>query len=812
MLPSALRMRRLSLILAIVCRILCAQNSTTVALQSSPGPANLGSAVTLTANVTPTNSSGTVTFYDGVAILGVSQLSNGQATFTTRLLNAGIHTLRAYYGGKSATTSQTVNAAAAGGFQPAVTYPANASPQAVVTADFDGDGKTDLAVLNATGGVSILSGKGDGTFQTSTTYAASWIASGIAVGDFNNDGKPDLAVTSSGQVGILLGNGDGSFQAPVPYAAGVGANSIVVIDANSDGNADVAVLNQGEATVSILLGNGDATFRPQSTVPVTGLLNVQQAMIAADFNGDGFPDLAITFDAQVAILLGNGDGTFQPPANYPFRLVTTATSLAAADFNGDGKPDLVVGNFMTGVNILLGNGDGSFQNSTAEVSIADLISYFGGTLVVGDFDGDGKMDFAAADFGHTALDGVAVAFGNGDGTFRPPTFYRLGPNPTFGLVTGDFNGDGRTDLAATVPLGNSVAVILSQTAPPPVVSVLSVTPSSGVGRSQNFTFTFSDSAGANDIALVTAWLGQSTTPVPPLCSVTYNPQSNMLALRNDDGSLPVGAPPGAGSQQNSFCTLDGANSSVVASRNSLTLNLALNLSLSGNLAVKGEAVSMTGIATGWTQLGSWIADTPPQVVSVTPSGGTGLSQTFTFVYSDPASTTFSLFDVQAIFRTQNLTCQIQVAFAPLFFGGSGTFPQVSLDNSVGYFGDAQPLQNPQCSVDLANSSGVVSGNTYTLTLPVMFTSALAGVNTVGGSVSRGMFKTTVTQTLGTWNVPHPCNVTNDASPGIADVQRVLNEALGAATPSDDMNFDSVVNLVDAQIVANAALNLGCSWH
>lgn len=108
-------MRRLSLVLATAAQILCAQSSTTIALQSSPSPATLGAPITLTASITPANSAGTVTFYDGVAILGVSPLSNGQATFTTRLLNAGVHTVRANYAGKVTSMSQTVNAAAAGG-------------------------------------------------------------------------------------------------------------------------------------------------------------------------------------------------------------------------------------------------------------------------------------------------------------------------------------------------------------------------------------------------------------------------------------------------------------------------------------------------------------------------------------------------------------------------------------------------------------------------------------------------------------------------------------------------------------------------
>ena len=123
-----MRLRIVVLILSAAPWFLSAQSSTTVALQSSPNSAVFGAPVTLTATVTPSSSTGKVTFYDGVAILGVASLSNGQAVFTTKLLNAGAHTLRAYYGRQSAQTAQTVNSVAAGGFQPALNYPAGQSP------------------------------------------------------------------------------------------------------------------------------------------------------------------------------------------------------------------------------------------------------------------------------------------------------------------------------------------------------------------------------------------------------------------------------------------------------------------------------------------------------------------------------------------------------------------------------------------------------------------------------------------------------------------------------------------------------------
>jgi hypothetical protein len=255
-------------------------------------------------------------------------------------------------GGKSGVTFVPVAATEATTFFPATptsSVSVGTMPQGLVTADFNADGKLDLAVANdGSSTVSILLGNGDGTFTTKSTPAAGSGANWVAVGDFNEDGKLDLAVanlgsTGTGGVSILLGNGDGTFTLRSSPNTGNGPFALIAGDFNGDGHLDLAVSNQNDGTVSILLGVGDGTFTSGGRLTVG---NFPQVIVAGDFNEDGKLDLAVSnqTDNTVSVLLGNGNGTFQAQSIVPVGGSGSPIGLIAADFNGDGHLDLAAVN------------------------------------------------------------------------------------------------------------------------------------------------------------------------------------------------------------------------------------------------------------------------------------------------------------------------------------------------------------------------------------------------------------------------------------------------------------------------------------
>jgi uncharacterized repeat protein (TIGR01451 family) len=373
---------------------------------------------------------------------------------------AVVNTATVSGGGEGNLTNDTANdpttiwsSQTCGSFAAPVNYITGSSPYGIVSRDFNGDGRADLAVTNNySNTVSILLANVNGTFAAPVNYLTLSYPLSIIATDLNNDGKTDLVTANgdSGSISVLLGVGDGTFAAAVSYGFGGYAISLVASDFNSDGNTDVAVTNYYGGTLALFLGNGSGGFQPVINLPFN--IYYPQFVASGDFNSDGKADLAVTsnYNGTVSIFLGNGDATFQSGSTYSTGYNPGAVTVG--DFNVDGKPDLAISNsYTSSVSVLLGNGNGTFQPA-----VSYSTSYGSSFVATDDVNGDGKADLVVPNNGSNS---VSVLLGNGNGTFQTAFNYPASNGPTQ-VAIGDFNGDGRADLAVTNNYNNSISVML----------------------------------------------------------------------------------------------------------------------------------------------------------------------------------------------------------------------------------------------------------------------------------------------------------------------------------------------------------------
>jgi Bacterial Ig-like domain (group 3)/FG-GAP-like repeat/Abnormal spindle-like microcephaly-assoc'd, ASPM-SPD-2-Hydin len=395
-------------------------------------------------------------------------------------------------------------------------YVAGPQPQTAQVADLNHDGKPDLVEVNQCCGanqntVGVLLGNGDGTFGAATFYSVGKSPTWVAIADLNGDGISDLAVSNAGSTGasvsVLLGNGDGTFKIAVSYSAGTTCQYLAAADLNGDGKVDLAVANKGSNNISILLGNGDGTFKGAVNYSAGSSPN---ALVIVDLNNDGKLDLAVADNVSsssnsLQVLLGNGDGTFQ--AAVASTGSANATSITAGDFDRDGNQDVVVNN-STGnkLTVLLGSGDGGFKSRQSVT-----VGFKPTGVAVGDLNHDGKLDLAAADHG-TYM--ISIAIGNGDGSFQVTQDF---PGGGRSISLADCNGDGNLDTVSANGILSEIDVAL------------------GNGNGTLLQDTFTALPGESSLGVVVA--DNNKDGIPDVIAPEYSANTLDVYLGNGDGTF-----------------------------------------------------------------------------------------------------------------------------------------------------------------------------------------------------------------------------------------------------------------------------------
>jgi FG-GAP-like repeat/Abnormal spindle-like microcephaly-assoc'd, ASPM-SPD-2-Hydin/FG-GAP repeat len=392
----------------------------------------------------------------------------------------------------------------------------------IAMADINGDKKMDLVVSDWYGEIWTFYGKGNGTFTAGPVYPAQYWENGpdnMILADFNGDGVLDIFKPVEGQTWdgeVILGRSDGTFQMNQAYGwtlpPGNGGN-LVTADFNGDGFPDVAYgyarsANMTQAGFEVMLGSSHGVLGAPTFVSVINCGWWTNWIATGDVNGDGKADIVATINyncgsSEVAVLTGLGTGKFSAPKYYPTGSTANPGDVFLEDVNGDGHPDIVISNSDGTISILLNKGNGTFGTASVITSLAALSPHLN-ALAFADFNGDGKLDIAAVSYypGSYSND-VWVLLGNGNGTFQAPITTVAAPQYTYTntLAAGDFNRDGKMDLLVT---------------------------------------TEGSCSGWHGSAQYIVLLGNGNgtfTPGSPFCTAGDNPQYPVIADFNGDGKL-----------------------------------------------------------------------------------------------------------------------------------------------------------------------------------------------------------------------------------------------------------------------------------
>ncbi len=338
-----------------------------------------------------------------------------------------------------------------------LSYLSGTKPDAIAVGDFNNDKKLDVVVANsADNDVAVILGTGTGTFTDIQNFISGYNATALATGDFNDDGFADFLVSNNNTllsnyaVNLFKGNGKGVFTEADTISLPDPISSIATAYfTNNAKDLGFVVTQQASNSVSVALGNGNATFGlPASYSTDSGPV----AVATGDFNGDGYPDIVTANSGgnDISVLLNTKTGTFNPASN--FSAGTAPSAVAVGDVNNDGFLDIVVANSgSANVSVFLGKGNGTFGaatpyavgNGPASIVLAKTSGHIYPDILVSN-----KTDNT-----------VSVLLGNGDGTFQAQTPYSIPNSSPVGITAADINANGILDLIVTESATNSVGVM-----------------------------------------------------------------------------------------------------------------------------------------------------------------------------------------------------------------------------------------------------------------------------------------------------------------------------------------------------------------